>query len=112
MKLGCRCTEQAIELAGFVESAQVVVTADMAAVDEDLRNRAAPAAALDHLVTAPRFEHDVDLGKGRAFSGQQPLGGAAVAAKRLRVNDDARLRHATSPTAGCRRASPRARLSS
>src|SRR5262245_18513082 len=111
MKLRCRGAEQAIELAGSVEGAQVVITADVAPVNENLWNRAAAAAALDHLVAAPGLEHDVDLGEFGAFLLEQPLRGGAVAAKRLRINDDALVRHAISPAADCRRASRRARLS-
>src|SRR5688572_7856249 len=112
MKLRCRRREQTIELAGSVEGAQVVITADVAPVNENLWNRAAAAAALDHLVTAPGLEHDVDLGELGALLLQQPLRGAAVAAKRLRIHDNSCVRHATSPAADCRRASRRARLSS
>src|SRR5262245_61072327 len=112
MKLRCRGAEQSVELAGSVEGAQVVITADMAPVNENLWNRAAAAAALEHLVAAPGLEHDVDLGEFDAFLFQQALRRAAVAAKRLRINDDARIRHAISPAVGCRRASPRARPSS
>src|SRR6185436_12947403 len=111
MKLRCRRGEQAIELAGPVEGAQVVITADVAPVNENLRNRAAAAAALDHLVAAPGFEHHVDLGVLGALLLEQPLRRAAVAAERLRVYEDARLRHATSPAADYRRASRRSRPS-
>src|SRR5690349_8446724 len=93
MKLRCRGAEQAVELAGSVESAQVVITADVAPVNENLRNGAAAAAALDHLVAAPRLEHDVDLGVFDAFFLQQPLSRGAVAAERLGIDDDARIGH-------------------
>src|SRR6185295_13421283 len=112
MKLRCRCGEQAIELAGSVEGAQVVITADVAPVNENLWNRAAAAAALDHLVAAPGLEHDVELGELRAFLRQQPLRGGAVAAERLRIHDDSCVRHAISRAADCRRASRSSRLSS
>src|SRR6185436_10088856 len=99
MKLRCRRGEQAIELAGPVEGAQVVITADVAPVNENLRNRAAAAAAFDHLVAAPGFEHDVDLGVLRALFLEQPLRRSAIAAERLRVHDNSRLRHAIWPAA-------------
>src|SRR5262245_65522259 len=110
MKLSCREAEQAIELAGSVEGAQVVITADVAPVNENLWNRAAASAALDHLVAAPGLEHDVDLGELRAFLRQQPLRGAAVAAKRLRIHNDSGVRHAISPAAKIGRASCRERV--
>src|SRR5262245_25405092 len=112
MKLSCREAEQAIELARSVEGAQVVITADVAPVNENLWNRAAAAAALDHLVAAPGLEHDVDLGELGAFLGQQPLRRAAIAAKRLGIYDDSCVRHVISPAADCPRASRRSRLSS
>src|SRR5262245_10251482 len=112
MKLRCRGAKQAVELAGSVEGAQVVITADVAPVNENLWNRAAAAAALDHLVAAPGLEHDVDLGELGAFLSQQPLRRAAVSAKRLRIHDDSCVGHAISPAADCRRANLRAHLSS
>src|SRR5262245_17679476 len=112
MKLRCRGAEQSVELAGSVEGAQVVITADVAPVNENLWNRAAAAAALDHLVAALGLEHDVDLGELGAFLRQQALRGAAIAAKRLRIHDHARVGHAISPAANCRRASRQSRLSS
>src|SRR5690349_15785637 len=99
MKLRCRRGEQAIELAGSVEGAQVVITADVAPVNENLRNRSTAAAALDHLVAAPGLEHHVDLGILGALFLQEALCRGAITAERLRIYDDARLRHAISPAA-------------
>src|SRR5690348_5852781 len=112
MKLRCRRSEQAVELAGSVEGAQVVITANVAPVNENLRNGSAAAAALDHLVTAAGLEHDVDLRVLGALFLQEALRRGAITAERLRIHEHTRLCHAISPAAGCRRASRRFRPSS
>src|SRR3970040_515423 len=90
---GSSLGEDSIELAALLESVQVVETADVSLTDEYLRNGLAPAAR-DHFRAPVGMEHDVDFRVFDASLLQQALGGAAIAAKGRRVDEDFRiLRH-------------------
>src|SRR5882672_7342763 len=96
-RLGCGGRgrgEQRIELAALVERAQVVVAANVPAVDEYLGYGLPAAAALDHLELALAVEEHVDLRERRSLLGQQTLGRSAITAERRRVDDDALVGHA------------------
>src|SRR6266481_6973216 len=60
----------------------------MLAVDEDLRDRGAPAGAADHLCTPCRLLDEVDLGKGGALAFQQCTRTHAIRAEHCRVELD------------------------
>jgi len=53
--------QQRVELVAGFQGEEIVAAADVAVVDEDLRHRGAPAAALDHLGAARGMHHHVDL---------------------------------------------------
>src|ERR1700676_202352 len=71
--------QQYLELAGALERAELVRTADVARAEEDLGN-GTPAAALDHLGAPRRLGLDVDLGPGDAPALEQRTRAVAIRA--------------------------------
>src|SRR5215471_1602232 len=78
-----------IELALALERGELVVAADVAVVDEDLRNGAKAACALDHLDARGRIETHVDLLIVEAFGAQQIPCRPAIAAELGGVEENA-----------------------
>src|SRR6516225_2412004 len=73
------CSEQRIELARLVERVEIVAAADMGRADENLRESAAAACALDHLIADVPAVH-VDLVEAYTFLREQVLGVGAIGA--------------------------------
>src|SRR5690348_5941967 len=87
--------QQRVEPAGPVERHQFITTADMAAVDEDLRHRGAPARAADRVATLSRAVRCVDLAEVDALAVQQADGAGTEGAPGLCVDLD--LGHSSLP---------------
>src|SRR4029450_13240434 len=79
-----------IELAFGLERRELVIAADMAAMDEDLRDGAGAACAGNHVGTLIRIEADIDLLVVEALGAQQILCCPAIAAKLGGVEENAR----------------------
>src|ERR1700730_12600457 len=82
-----RVGEQRVELARLLEGGKLVGTADIPAVDEDLRHRRA-LGALAHLGPLLLVHHHVHSLVGRALLLEQVFGPRAVAAEGRRVHLD------------------------
>src|SRR5262249_42111741 len=89
----CLHSQPGVEFAGAIECGELVGTADMLAVDEDLRDRGAPAGAADHLYAPCRLLDDVDLGKGGALALQQRACARAIGAEHCRIHLDFSSHH-------------------
>ena len=85
--------DSATELTVSVEFVQLVRTADVPAIHEDLGHGVAAAGALAHFLAALGRHHHVNLNEVDALVPKQPLGAVAVGAKRRRV--DFNFRHRT-----------------
>ena len=79
---------QGSSFAVAIERGKLLITADMRAIDEDLRHGAPAEGAGDHLVAQLGVGADVDLDEGLALAVEQPLGRVAIAAKGRGVEDD------------------------
>ena len=85
-----RFGQPVVELALALKHGKLVIAADMAPVDEDLRHGAQALGAIDHLGALVAIESDVDLLELERFLGEKPLGRAAIAAEGRGVEHDTR----------------------
>jgi hypothetical protein len=83
------------QFAAAIGRDQIVVTADQLIVDENLRHRAAAAAALKHRVALRRIGIHAHLLPCKALGLQKVLGGHAVRAYRGGIDFD--LGHCKTP---------------
>src|SRR5687767_3312178 len=98
--------EERIEAARAVERGEVVVSADVALADVDLRD-GAPSRALHHLLAALGLEVDAHLLDFDALRLEQPLGHEAERAHAGRVHQHLRHRYrSTGRLACCHAATP------
>src|SRR6266702_2810421 len=84
-----------VELAGAIEGEQIVGTADMLAVDEDLRHGIAPTRAAHHLVAPFRMLVEIDIRECYTLALQQTSRPRAIGTNHRGVDLD--LRHASQP---------------
>src|SRR5581483_5388116 len=89
-----RVGEPIVEPALALERGELVVAADMAPVDENLRNGAKAARALDHFVALGGVEADVDLDIVETLGPKQILRRPAISAKLRAVDEN--FRHESS----------------
>src|ERR1700693_3722271 len=90
MPCSCSCADPQlwVEQALAVERGHLVRSADMLAVDENLRHAGAPAGTPDHLVAPPRLLVEVDLGVADALLLQECTGARAIGAPHRRIHLD------------------------
>jgi hypothetical protein len=79
--------QEPVELAAAVEGIEVVAAADVALADEDLRHRRAAARLRQHFLPPARLARDLELGELDALLAEEFLGGEAIGAPGLGVDE-------------------------